>query len=45
VDRKMKVGHFTVSFRDLTIPVPGIPIQVVRTYDSRNKGFGDFGIG
>jgi RHS repeat-associated protein len=45
VDRNMKVGHFTVSFNDLTIPVAGIPLQVTRTYDSRDKSMGDFGIG
>ena len=45
VARKLKVGVFTVSFNDLTIPVAGIPIQITRTYDSRFKGVGDFGIG
>jgi RHS repeat-associated protein len=45
VDRNMKVGHFTLSFNDLTIPVAGIPIQVIRTYDSRDKRMGDFGVG
>ncbi len=45
VSRNMKVGVFTLSFNDLTIPVAGIPIQVIRTYDSRDKSVGDFGIG
>lgn len=45
VSRNLKVGNFTVSFNDLTIPVAGLPIQVIRTYDSRNKMMGDFGIG
>jgi len=45
VTRNLKIGNFTVSFNDLTIPVAGLPIQVVRTYDSRFKGNGDFGIG
>lgn len=45
VDRSMKVGHFTLSFNDLTVPVAGIPIQVIRTYDSRDKRVGDFGVG
>ncbi len=40
-----KVGVFTVTFTDLSIPVAGLPIQVNRTYDSRNKGSGDFGFG
>ncbi len=41
----MKVGNFTISFEDLYVPVAGIPIQVVRTYDSRKKSAGDFGAG
>ncbi|MBZ5629159.1 MAG: hypothetical protein LAO06_09880 [Acidobacteriia bacterium] len=45
ITRKLKVGIFTLSFLDLNIPVAGIPIQVVRTYDSRNKTVGDFGVG
>jgi RHS repeat-associated protein len=45
VTQNQKVGNFTVSFNDLTVPVAGLPIQVVRTYDSRNKAAGDFGVG
>jgi len=45
VIKNLKVGNFTVSFNDLTVPAAGLPIQVVRTYDSRDKGLGDFGIG
>jgi RHS repeat-associated protein len=41
----VKVGNFTLSYRDLSIPVAGIPIQVVRTYDSRIKSSQDFGFG
>ncbi len=41
----VKVGNFTLSFNDLTVPVAGIPITIVRNYDSRNKGSGDFGFG
>jgi YD repeat-containing protein len=40
-----KVGVFSISFVDLAVPVSGIPIEIVRTYDSRFKGQGDFGIG
>ena len=43
--RNVKVGNFTLSFNDLTVPVAGIPIQIIRTYDSRNKSSGDFGFG
>src|SRR5262249_47323875 len=40
-----KVGQFTVSFVDLEVPVAGLPIRATRTYDSRDKGEGDFGFG
>ncbi len=42
---ELKVGNFTVSFTDLSVPVAGLPIEVVRTYDSREKRIGDFGVG
>jgi RHS repeat-associated protein len=48
VDRNLKVGNFTISFNDLAIPVPGTPLQVIRTYDSRAAAAGvqgDFGLG
>jgi RHS repeat-associated protein len=45
VDGQQKVGNFTLGFVDLEIPVAGLPIQVIRTYDSRDKRRGDFGIG
>ena len=40
-----KPGLFTLTYRDLNVPVAGIPLTVTRTYDSRDKGQGDFGIG
>jgi RHS repeat-associated protein len=45
VERNLKVGNFTVSFTDLSIPVAGVPMEVTRTYDSRDKRVGDFGFG
>jgi hypothetical protein len=45
VEGQQKVGLFTLSFVDLEVPVAGLPIQVIRTYDSRDKGRHDFGIG
>jgi RHS repeat-associated protein len=45
VARNQKVGNFTVSFTDLTVPMAGLPIRVARTYDSRDKRTGDFGVG
>ncbi len=41
----MKVGNFMLNFIDLQIPMSGIPISVVRSYDSRDKAVGDFGVG
>ena len=40
-----KVGYFTVSFTDMTVHLAGIPISITRTYDSRDKTNGDFGVG
>jgi RHS repeat-associated protein len=45
VRENLKVGQFSVSFVDLEVPVAGLPIRVTRTYDSRDKGKGDFGYG
>ena len=45
VECKLKVGNVTVSFTDLNIPVAGVPMEVTRTYDSRDKRVGDFGFG
>ncbi len=42
----LKLGNFTLSFTDLSIPVSGIPITVTRTYDSLTSGVnGEFGYG
>jgi RHS repeat-associated protein len=32
----LKLGNFTLSFTDLTVPVAGIPITITRTYDTLN---------
>jgi RHS repeat-associated protein len=45
VSGEQKVGNFSLSFNDLELPVAGLPIQVVRSYDSREKRTGDFGTG
>jgi len=46
VDGQMKIGHFALTFVDLEVPLAGLPIQVLRTYDSRRRGrSGDFGFG
>ncbi|TYQ27480.1 putative Ig domain-containing protein [Pseudanabaena sp. UWO310] len=46
VEGNLKLGNFTLSFTDLSIPISGIPINVTRTYDSLNaKVSDDFGYG
>src|SRR6185503_345820 len=41
-----KPGRFTISTTDFTIPVAGVPITIVRTYDSLERGrVRDFGHG
>ena len=46
IQANLKLGRETLSVTDLTIPVAGIPITVVRTYDSLNAGKSmDFGYG
>ena len=45
VDGEQKIGNFSLSFTDLSVPMAGLPIEVVRNYDSRDKRRGDFGIG
>jgi RHS repeat-associated protein len=45
VDGNMKVGNFTATFKDLELPLSGVPITVTRTYDSRKHCPGDFGFG
>jgi YD repeat-containing protein len=41
----MKVGQFALSFLEMSIPVSGIPIQLLRNYDTRDPRNGDFGYG
>ncbi|MBI3801747.1 MAG: PASTA domain-containing protein, partial [Deltaproteobacteria bacterium] len=45
VDGEQKVGLFTVTFQDLDVVMSGLPIAINRTYDSRDKRKGDFGVG
>ena len=46
VTSDLKVGNFRLSFVDLAIPVSGIPIQLIRTYDTLQANTtGDFGFG
>src|SRR5687768_3991196 len=42
---QLKVGNFSLAFNDLSVPLVGLPIEIIRSYDSRDKRQGDFGIG
>jgi RHS repeat-associated protein len=43
LEKNIKVGDLQLAFNDLTVPLPGLPIQIIRSYDSRDKRQGDFG--
>src|SRR5205823_1947823 len=43
VQGTQKVGNFNITFTDLEVPAAGLPIDFTRTFDSRDKGLGDFG--
>ncbi|SPE59305.1 hypothetical protein SBV1_310029 [Verrucomicrobia bacterium] len=45
LESNLKLGQFSFSQSDLSIPVAGIPLTVVRTYNSLNPMLGDFGYG
>jgi RHS repeat-associated protein len=45
VDGDLKLGRYEVTYKDADVAVGGIPIQVLRTYDSFDKTKGDFGVG
>jgi RHS repeat-associated protein len=41
----LKLGRYKTTFSDMTVPVNGFQMQVLRTYDSTDVSTGDFGIG
>jgi RHS repeat-associated protein len=43
LDNQLKIGAFSFSEQDLVIPVNGIALTVIRTYDSMNQVYADFG--
>ncbi|MGK0360111.1 MAG: YD repeat-containing protein, partial [Bradymonadia bacterium] len=45
IEGAAKVGLFTITYTDMSVPVAGMPLTVERTYDSRVKSRGDFGVG
>jgi len=40
-----KVGQMGLSLRDFSIPLPGLNLEIIRKYDSRDKRKGPFGYG
>ncbi len=46
VTGQAKIGNYSMTFNDMTLPVAGLPVNIYRTYDSRQKDqLGDFGYG
>ncbi|MCP3912733.1 MAG: hypothetical protein GY713_17465, partial [Actinomycetia bacterium] len=46
VDGNLKLGRYAVTYQDLDVPVAGIPLRVLRTYDTVDRTSpGDFGYG
>ena len=46
VEGELKAGSFSMSFVDMDLPIHGLPLSVIRTYDSREKdAIGRFGYG
>jgi RHS repeat-associated protein len=42
----LKLGHYSITFEEVSIPVAGIPVAVTRTYDTRRRMDSlDFGYG
>lgn len=45
VDGGAKIGHFTLAYSDVSLPGISVPIEVTRSYNSRDQATGDFGVG
>jgi RHS repeat-associated protein len=45
VDGQLKLGRYVTTYQDLAVGVAGLPMQVLRKYDSFDKSVGDFGVG
>jgi RHS repeat-associated protein len=41
----LKLGRYTTTYQDLSVPINGFQMQVRRVYDSIDKRVGDFGVG
>jgi RHS repeat-associated protein/uncharacterized repeat protein (TIGR01451 family) len=45
VDGKLKLGRYVTTYTDVNLSVNGLPMQVLRSYDSTDPRLGDFGVG
>ena len=46
VEGQMKIGNFSLDFEDIDVHTAGIPLSLIRSYDSRDRNVsGDFGYG
>ncbi len=45
VNGQLKPGRFSRSYNDISLPAPGISLDLGRTYDSYDKTPGEFGVG
>ncbi len=45
VEGNLKPGRYVTTFQDLAVAIAGLPLEVLRSYDSFDKTRGDFGIG
>jgi YD repeat-containing protein len=45
VDGKLKLGRYVTTYTDVDASVNGLPMQVLRSYDSTDPRVGDFGVG
>ncbi|MFL6162034.1 MAG: RHS repeat-associated core domain-containing protein [Jatrophihabitantaceae bacterium] len=45
VDGNLKLGRYLATYKDVDLPVNGLPMQVLRSYDSTDPRVGDFGVG
>ena len=41
----MKLGDYQTTYEDLNTTLGGIDLRVERTYDTTDRGEGDFGLG
>lgn len=45
VQGNLKLGRYVATYKDVSVPVLGFQMDVLRTYDSYDKRTGDFGVG